>query len=133
MIYYIVNEKVRQNAINEINALRFDTHEVIVRKMKRSGKQNALYWMWISDIARSYPDINEDDLHQSFKAFFLGIEEKTTPFGNKLQQPVSTTGLSKEQFSEYLLRVQAFADEQGIKLTDPSVLGIERLDYENKR
>lgn len=123
MNYFIINETVRKNAIKELHALPLNRHEVRVLPIKRSLAQNRMYWNWCEEIGTYYN--GKDAMHRDFAAHFLGVDEFKTYFGQTIIQPKSTSKLNKKQFCEYLNKIQLFAEQQEITITDPSFYGME--------
>ena len=61
-----------------------------------------------------------DDLHDYFKAKFLGFETIKV-FDSEVTRVVSTTAKNTKQFKEYLDKIQVFANvDLGVKLPDPT-------------
>lgn len=83
---------------------------------KRSDPQNKLMWVWFATIARAWGEatgrvFTPQDVHDAYCLMFLPVD---TPKGRIAG---STSGLSQEQMSEFLDRVQADAmQEYGIQL-----------------
>lgn len=78
-------------------------------KAKRSGSQNRMYWLLLTDIAancwidgRQY---SKEAWHAHFAGEFIGWEE--LPGGRR--SPISTTTLSVAEFTAYIERIQAYA------------------------
>tara|TARA_R110000824_G_scaffold300643_1_gene488669 strand:- start:50 stop:415 length:366 start_codon:yes stop_codon:yes gene_type:complete len=67
----------------------------------RSHWQNRYYWAMINDFLKdnSFGGYTKEEVHRTLK-IMMGVR--------------STTKLSKEEFIEYLDKVQRWADEQGI-------------------
>ena len=100
------------------------TIEVVIRKhkAKRNLEQNNLYWELLSQIAEQVTAEGKKYSKQAWHIYFAtnaitsGMAEiESSPF-NDVLVPISTSGLSKEAFSEYIDRVTAFAvTELGVK------------------
>lgn len=75
---------------------------------KRSERQNAYYWMYLSVIARE-TGYSPNELHSLFKGKFLssGIVEM---FNEKVRKTKSTTDLNKSEFVEYIMQIAEFTD-----------------------
>ena len=102
--------------------VNFEGKEVSVlyslKHNKRSDKQNRLYWLYLTIIADETGN-SPDDLHRVFKGMFL--PRKFVTLRNKeIQLSGSTTELSKGEFVEYLMKIQAEAGTMGIELPDPN-------------
>ncbi len=123
MIYKVISETVRENLLNEIknHLLGF---QVSIGDIKRSNQANALYWKWVSIIAKEI-GYHVDELHESFKREFIGADQGVDLFGNIYLRPKSSANLKKKEFSEYMNKVLIFALSQGIKLPQPDYYGLE--------
>lgn len=99
-------------------------------KSVRSGEQNRFYWGQVIPaivriMKRRFPDddITTEDAHTSCK--FFGELYKTRydlVRGEKFKTLDSTTGLTTEQFSEYLEKLVAFAAGEGVEILWPDEL-----------
>lgn len=78
------------------------------RRPKRSEAQNRLYWAYLKYIEEETGN-NADDLHSLFKGKFLseGIFEV---MGEKVRRIKSSTSLSKNDFVEYLMKIEALTN-----------------------
>jgi uncharacterized protein YbcI len=83
-------------------------------KQVRSLKSNSLYWVYLG-IIESETGNEVDDLHKLFKKKFLPWKIKEV-YGEKLLKLTSTTELSTDEFSEYMLKIER---ETGIPIPDP--------------
>jgi hypothetical protein len=91
---------------------------------KRSTKQNALYWMWLTCIQDETGN-DKDYLHDYFARKFLG-EEEIEVFGVKRKVPKHTPDNDTKEFTEYLDKIMHFArEEQSIYLPMPDMRGYE--------
>lgn len=92
---------------------------VTVEKMhnKRSLNQNAYYWVCIQVIA-DFTGHSPDEMHRLFKGLFLPRKEIELN-GKKHLLAGSTTELTKGQFAEYMLRINAEASQMGLVLPSP--------------
>jgi hypothetical protein len=85
---------------------------------KRSISQNKLMWLWFSAIADAWSDATDraftrNDVHDAYCLMFLPIDTPKGRVGG------STSGLSTEEMSEFLEKVQADAADDGITLLNP--------------
>lgn len=86
---------------------------------KRSDPQNKLMWVWFDTIARAWTEatgrvFTKEDAHDAYCLQFLPVE---TPRGRVAG---STSGLSQDQMTEFLNRVQEDVQaEYGIQLPNP--------------
>jgi len=153
MNFVLRTDQARAYAIGEIAKLQVDTDkplEIVVRqfKAKRSTPANALYWQWLTVMAKYFsgrkininadePDLepeyiitsyNKDDMHDLCRHKFLGYEDKLigkTIIGHQLK---STTGLDVSQMHIYMLQIDIWAQDLGCYLPRP-----EDSDYEKYR
>ena len=88
-------------------------------KKPRSSEQNRLMWLWFTCIAKSWSEatnraFTSQDVHDAYCLMFLPIQ---TPKGAVAGK---TSGLTTEQMTEFLNKVQAdAASEYGITLPNP--------------
>lgn len=59
-----------------------------------------------------------DSFHLWAKSRFLGCTDHKLPSGKTITIPRSTAGLDVAEFSDYLSRVEAWANERGVYLED---------------
>jgi hypothetical protein len=84
---------------------------------KRSGDQNAWYWVILEQISKDTGN-SVDDLHRLFKGLFL--PKKTVKLcGKEYVMSGSTTELNKTQFGEYIEKIRAHVAPFGIVIPDP--------------
>lgn len=97
-------------------------HLVIQRITKpRSLPQNSLYWAWVQILAE-FTGTTINEMHEALKHELLPRTEKRNPItGEVTMVPISTAGLSKVTFAEYLEKVQVLALEHfDIRLPPPN-------------
>ena len=104
--------------------ISIETRTQWARRQGRSSEQNRLLWAFLADIARllnnQYGDDywNTQNLHDYICSRFA--VEQVTPDGEVWSQPLSTSRLSKAQFTELLKRIQAWlAAEHGCNVPLP--------------
>lgn len=89
---------------------------------KRTGAQNRIYWALLNMIADQLKVkgavYNAATWHTYLCQRYLGCNDITLPNGKVLTMPVSTTGLTKDEFSEYFERCLSWAAEHGVVLPD---------------
>lgn len=86
------------------------TLEIHNRKPKRTEAQNRYYWgAYLPLIAEETGEKDLDRLHELFKGKFLtqGVVEV---LGEKVRMKKSTAALSKVEFCEYIMAIQADTD-----------------------
>src|SRR3990167_203649 len=77
------------------------------RKAKRSEAQNNYYWgVYLPLIANETGERNMDRLHELFKGLFL-TKEVVQVLGKPVRMKKSTASLSKSEFSEYIMSIEA--------------------------
>ena len=96
--------------------------EIVVRKHeeKRRLKQNALYWVLMTEISQQMPP-HMDELHhpprdwdEYFKQIFLGVESCVI-MGKPQHRTKAHKDLGVHDFSDYLTQCLAWADEHEVK------------------
>lgn len=122
--FIIKSPDVKQNCLREIQGLPFGQYEVVIQRKKRSNGQNALYWKRL-EVIGNVLGYSKDEMHEEFASRFLGLVERTTISGRTIVEPVSTTGLSTKDFSEYMTMIEAFAAQQDITLPSNEYYGLE--------
>lgn len=86
-------------------------------RKKRTNSQGALYFKWVSIIARETGN-SQDDVHDALKDKFC--PPRTVILGDEERHIRTTTKLSTVEMSAYMDAVQAFAaSELGIYLPIP--------------
>ena len=121
MIYLLIDEKRKQNAIDHIKKLpESDKWEVVIQeyKKKRSLAQNRLYWMYLPYLADHF-GYSKDDMHDELKYHFIGEEHYIGRKGVARIRPKSTTKLNVKQMVEYLTKIELLAQDNDIKLPIP--------------
>ena len=112
---------------NYIAALPIDKAwrvEVSEHKPKRSNDQNALMWAMYEQIVERGGEAmagwERNDLHAFFLCNHFGASTKQM-FGKQRQVPVRTSsGLNKQEFSDYIESIVRFMAEQGVALDMPN-------------
>ena len=105
---------------------------IVITKEKRTLDQNRLYWLWLTCIAQNTGN-NKNSLHEYFILRYLQ-PELVSVFEKMIYKRLSTTSLDTRQFSEYLNKIQLFANtELSIELPNPEDLRFaEFKDYYEK-
>ena len=102
---------------------------------KRSNPQNRYYFgIVVPLIQKGIKDLGteltKDEVHEFLKARFNISEVVNQETGEAISVPISTTRLNKEQFGEYIDRIQKFAAEfLNIEIPDPGVQTILSYGY----
>jgi len=98
----------------------------ISKANKRSNPQNAYYWsVVVSLMKKGFEDLGHDttleETHEFLKAKFNFKEIVNQGTGEVNQIPLSTTRLTKSEFSEYIEKIQRFAAEfLNIQIPNPN-------------
>jgi hypothetical protein len=96
---------------------KFRTGETVTlyvssRRPKRTIQQNRYYWgVYLPLISRETGEQNIEALHKLFSGMFLS-EGITEVLGQRVRMTKSTTALSKADFGEYIMAIEA---ETGIE------------------
>lgn len=108
--------KRRVNKLYEQGA----TAELREVKAKRSLSQNAIFHMWIAIIADSIGEADREALKRDIKLHLLGKRHTFNRLtGEEQAVDYHTSDLTKEEMSDFLSRLKAWADaEMGIYLPE---------------
>lgn len=92
------------------------------RRMVRSNEANRRYWALLHALSEkirpAHNVYSADSWHLYCKSRFLGCDDHALPGGKSMTIPRSTAGLDVAEFSDYLSRVEAWANEHGVFLED---------------
>lgn len=118
----------RTQLVKLIHGLKDGRYQVEFSSLsKRSLPQNKFYWaLVIPMIQQGIEDLGteltKEETHEFLKSKFNSEELVNTETGEVLSIPRSTTVLTKEQFSNYIEKIQRFASEfLNIVIPDPGV------------
>lgn len=99
---------IKENAAEQARIGQPLVVSVDAYQAKRSGEQNRLYWSVLTEIAESVEIegkcFSKDAWHEHFRSEFLPKQE--SPSG---LVAISTSQMTKQQFADYVTRVQAYA------------------------
>ena len=102
--------------------IRADRCPTCRRRIKRSTEANkrlwALYHIMSSKIKPRGELYSADQWHLYCKTKFLGCDDVRLPSGKVLAMPRSTADLDTGEFSDYMSKTEAFANEHGAFLED---------------
>jgi hypothetical protein len=122
MLLKILQHSDKQKVMDYVNRLpggKKYTVEVKIKREQRSVNQNRLYFLWLSCLMDETGE-HKDTLHEYFKQHFLGVDERFVFNKYQIIVPKSTTGLDTKQMTDYLERIQQFANtELGVVLPNP--------------
>ena len=117
MIFEIKSEAHRKTALEALRAAKVGW-VVRIEPANRTNAQNAFYWALLQSISEQVmpggKSHSRDTWHIYFKTLFLPGRMIELPTGELIEQEPSTTGLNKEQFSEYVERVTAWAMDHSV-------------------
>jgi hypothetical protein len=117
MIFEIKSEAHRKTALEALRAAKIGW-VVRIEPANRTNAQNAFYWALLQSISDQVmpggKSHSRDTWHIYFKTLFLPGRMIELPNGELIEQEPSTTGLNKEQFSEYVERVTAWAMDHSV-------------------
>ncbi|MGL5913699.1 MAG: hypothetical protein ACRCZB_05990 [Bacteroidales bacterium] len=131
MILKILNPIDKKKVIQYVESLS-DTRkyivEVKVKRERRSIEQNRLYWLWLTCIQDETGN-DKETLHEFFKQHVLGVKTLWILDDRYSVDMVrSTTALDTKEMTDYLNRVQQFANvDLGIILPNPEDLHWEEF------
>lgn len=93
------------------------------KEPKRSSQQNNYYWLYLGIIAEETGE-RSNELHELFKGKFLTKEIKEV-MGEKVRIKNSSTGLSKSEFTEFIMDIESFTE-----IPSPDTTPYHRPDLE---
>jgi hypothetical protein len=116
---------VLSHAAQLVEQEKFVAVKVEEYKPPRSLSANALYWLWMSELANHFKKKgraeSKDDMHDLMRHKFLGWTEARKIGKTKINSTLkSTTKLNKSEMCFYMEKVAAWAAEVGCFLTDPA-------------
>lgn len=123
MILRINYPSDKQKVIEYINRLpdKKYTVKIDLKREIRSLPQNKLMWMWLNCISAETGN-DKNDLHDYFKDLWLPVKQVNV-LGKWIEKTASTTELDSKQFTDYLNKIQQFANtDLGIVLPQPEDL-----------
>tara|TARA_R100001377_G_scaffold80241_1_gene58995 strand:- start:2647 stop:3030 length:384 start_codon:yes stop_codon:yes gene_type:complete len=122
--HYVSNDVVRGDLVNLINNLDLKKKWIIEIKRqtkKRSTGQNSWLWACHKVVAEDTGN-SVDDIHEIVKKELL--PKKYVEFdGEEIEINGSTTGLTSNQWSEFMTEYSAWAAQYGIMLPHPEDQG----------
>lgn len=127
--FFLSSTAERENAMRAVFLAGVDAEKPMAVKVwkpkdARSLQQNATFHMWVGEIAAQTgctPAIVKDAL----KREFLNVKEATVN-GLPGEDVPSTASLKKDEMTDFLTRVEAWAVEWGIALSHPAELHEKR-------
>ena len=108
---------------------------IVEWKDKRTLSMNALYWKWLGEIANQvevgsdYYDA--DTWHHYFKKHWCPIKQIPLPVGQESVK--STAKLDKGEMSHYMSRIELWALDKMVELTNPDDSEYNKLKMEQEK
>jgi hypothetical protein len=104
---------------------------------KRTIEQNKRYHAIVREIADQvrmdgrlfHPDIWKEQ----FKRRYIGTTEQVLPDGEVISNGISTTTLRKAAFSDYMLEIESWAAEHGVRFSEPATRYLSEWRAESQR
>lgn len=97
--------------------------KIEIKYASRTISQNALYWMWLSEMAEYFSKkagpFTKEEMHDLMRHTFLGYENKRIGNTEIAHQLLSTTDLNPLDMSQYLSRIDAWCADKGLLLKVP--------------
>lgn len=91
---------------------------------KRTLSSNALYWLWMSQMAsyfsKNHTRFTKDNMHDLMRHKFLGYEDKVIGDTHIKGQLVSSSSLTTTKMYFYMSQIDAWAADHGCLLFHPS-------------
>lgn len=92
------------------------------RKLKRTNEANRRYWLLLHMIAETLKPEGQqytaEVWHTYFKSKLLGADDVRMPNGKVIAVPKSSAELAKDEFHDYVCKVEAWANEKGVFLDE---------------
>ena len=120
MIFTLSHDTARQRAIQAVQDAK-QGWVVSIQPPNRTTAQNSFYWAMlraISEQIRPSKAHDPDVWHAYFKTLFLPTRMTELPNGQVIESEPTTTGLTKQEFSDYVEQVLAWATHHGLQMTD---------------
>ena len=101
-----------------MNVLKPERCPVCGAVPKRNSEQNSAYWALLHKISLLVKpagvSYDSKSWHLYFREKLLGYVDTVLPSGKQVTSLRSTTDLDKQEFSDYLAQVEAFAAERNV-------------------
>lgn len=119
--FVLSSPAVRHNAIRAIQGAP-DGYEVTVRPRVRSHEQNSMLWALLTDISRQVRWCDRTLSAEDWKTLFSALlrHQQVIPGieGGLVVLGLSTSQLTKGEFSQLLESILAFGSEKGVQWSD---------------
>lgn len=124
--YELVNEGIKQNALNAVREITPDPDHplvVTIQEKTRSLEQNALLWALLTDISEQVTWYGRKLTPEDWKAVFTAAWSKAGVVPNLDKNGFvvlgqSTSRMSKSQFCELIELIYAFGTEHDVMWSD---------------
>lgn len=116
--FYLVNDRVRLNALNAIRQAPAD-YVVTITPRKRTLDQNAKMWAMLTDVANSKPE-GRHWPPETWKAAFMHLHGHQVRFAEGLDGtgpfPLGfhSSQLDVRQMADLITRIQEYGDRHGV-------------------
>jgi hypothetical protein len=130
---FTILNKTEDGKVNGTSIMKFfdglkpGRYELAAKRLnKRSNQANRYYWGYlIVEAQRGFRDIGHDlskeEVHEFFKSRFNYQEIVNEQTGEIISLPRSTANLPKDEFSEYIGKIQQFCAEWlNVVILDPN-------------
>jgi hypothetical protein len=105
-----LQSNVRAQIANELANFNDKRVEITIKRLsaKRSDRQNRLYWLYVSIIAKEI-GYAKNELHEIMKWQFLKREKVNEKTGSVMYYTISTTSLNKLEFADMVTEIIQWA------------------------
>lgn len=123
----ITDDEQKRRAIDAVMRCNLDKPmmlELTLHKPKRTLSANALYWQWLTVMAKHFNrkagPFSQDDMHDLMKHKFLGYDDARRVGNTEIPaQLKSTAKLDKGEMSHFMGQIDAWAADHGCLLPRP--------------
>lgn len=129
---YDLSDKLHRELFKKRTNKLYNTRAIVeLREVKarRTLSQNAIFHLWVAVIADAIGEVDREQTKRDVKALLLGYRTTFNRFSGEEQQTEHRTrDLTKEQMSDFLTRLKAWADtDMGIYLPSPEDVGFAEM------
>lgn len=138
--FVITHGAALDNAVNVMHQMLRDNGwlKIECKAGNRTLSQNALYWVWMTEIAnfineKNGADFTKDEIHVRMKHEFLGYDDpKKIGSAQIPSQLKSTERLSKTDMFTYMLNIDTYWANVGLMLSRPDDSVYAQLKRKNE-
>lgn len=125
MKFVLVHDLARQRAVEAVRNAP-PGHEVLVKEPTRSSEANALLWAMLTDISQQVDWYGKRLTPEDWKHVFSASLRKLQVVPNLdgtgfVALGLSTSRMSKREFSDLIELISAFGAERGVQWSDEEV------------